>query len=95
MLEIIYNDSFSQLSIINKPNEEKVVVVDEDFKVYTSVDYGLFSPSNDDYKKMWRDAVYDYFKLGVDVDLLNDYRQRQSLNSVQAFDEWLDKGGMY
>lgn len=94
MLEVIYNDCYSQLTLVNNINNESAVIIDDDFKVYQSLSYNPFQPSDEDFKSMWENAVNTYFMLGKD-DNLKTYRENQAQQSINAFNEWLAKGGMY
>jgi len=95
MLEIIYNDSYSQLTLVNNLNNEKVVIVDDDFKVYEEISYSNEQPSNDDFINLFTKALTTYFHIGQENEPLGAYRQNMFDKSIGAFKEWLDKGGMY
>ena len=45
MLEIIYNDSYSMLTILNNLNNECFNVVDDEFNTYETLTYNTFEPT--------------------------------------------------
>ena len=95
MLEVIYNDSYSQLTLVNNLNKEGVVIVDDDFKVYGEISYEPYQPTNDDFLYLWQQAISTYFHIGEENEPLGAYRQNMFEKSLGAFKEWLEKGGEY
>lgn len=95
MLEIIYNDCYSQLTLVNNLDNEKVVIVDDDFKVYEEISFSEIQPSNEDFINAFERALKTYFCIDNKKEPLKLYRQNMVDNSIGAFKEWLEKGGMY
>lgn len=95
MLEIIYNDSYSQLTLVNNLNNVKVVIVDDDFKVYEEISYSDIQPSNEDFIRAFKKAISTYFCIGKENEPLEAYRQNMFDKSLGVFIDWLEQGGMY
>ena len=91
MLKIIYNDSYSQLTIANNLNNEKIVVIDDDFKVYEEIDYSYYEPLNSELLLLWEKALLTYFCIKQKDKTLFEYRYNMFDKSLVAFKEWLNK----
>ena len=92
MLEIIYNDSYSQLTLMNNLNNESLVVIDDDFKVYETLSYNPFEPNDDDLFIMWEKSIKRYFRIGK-KDNFTDWRKSMYEKSKELFMDWLKIGG--
>ena len=91
MLETIYNDAYSELTLINNLNKETLYIIDSDYKVYGFISYNPFEPSNEDILDAWKRATSDYFELDNKTDHLVSYRASMKQRSDTAFKDWLDE----
>lgn len=48
MADVLFNDEVSTLSFVHIPNQEALVIVDEGLKVYKTISYNPFEPSDQD-----------------------------------------------
>lgn len=88
MIEILFNDIISTLSFVHIPNQETLAIVDEDLKVYKTITYGTFEPSDDDLANAWDKALHDYYELDCE-EVTSEWRIDQSQKSLEAFKEYL------
>ena len=90
MLEVLYNDSFTQLSLVNNLNNESFAIIDDDFKVYETISYNPFEPTNEDILMFWKEATKTYFGIGKSDDF-KLWKSNQRKRSINAFHKWLEK----
>lgn len=93
MLEIIYNDCYSQLTIINNLNQESFVVVDDEFNTYETLSYGTFEPTKDDLVYLFKQSLIRYFDLDNQVEhaIAKSYRQNMFDKSMRVYKQWLNE----
>lgn len=93
MLEIIYNDSYSQLTIVNNLNNECFDVIDDDFNTYESLSYNPFEPTKEDLQYLFEKSLSAYFDLDNKEKhiIANSFRQNMFDKSMIVFKEWLNK----
>ena len=93
MLEIIYNDSYSQLTIVNNLNNECFNVIDDNFNTYESLSYNPFEPTKEDLIYLFKNSLSAYFDLDSKEEhaIAKSYRQNMFDKSLRAFIEWLNE----
>lgn len=93
MLEIIYNDSYSQLTIVNNLNNERFEVVDDDFNAYEFLTYNPFEPTKEDLIYLFKQSLMKYFDLDNEEEhaIAKSYRQNMFDKSMRAFMGWLNE----
>ena len=95
MLETIYTDAFSDLTFIHNVNKETLLIIDSEFKVYASISYNPFEPSNEDILDAWKKASSDYYAFTGGDDKLYEYRLNMKTRSDEAFAKWLKEDSGY
>lgn len=83
MLETIYNDFRSQLTLLHAVDRGVIMVVTSDLKNFGEINYDVISPSNEDIIELWQKATSEYFGDNHIVKDLSD----------KDFAEWLEKEG--
>ena len=93
MLEIIYNDSYSQLTIVNNLNNECFNVIDDQFSTYETLEYGCFEPTKKDLINLFEKSLSAYFDLERKEEniYIQAYKQNQFEMSMRLFMEWLNE----
>jgi len=93
MLKIIYNDSYSQLTIVNNLNNDCFNVIDDDFNKYESLSYNPFEPTKEDLIYLFKQSLMRYFDLDNKHEhvIAKSYRQDMFNKSLTAFMEWLNQ----
>ena len=93
MLEVIYNDSYSMLTILNNLNQESFVVVDDSFNTYETLTYNPFEPTKDDLIYLFENSLRTYFDLENKEKhiLTSDYRRNMFDRSLELFKKWLNE----
>ena len=93
MLEIIYNDSYSMLTILNNLNNECFNVVDDEFNTYETLTYNTFEPTKKDLIYLFKQSLMKYFDLDNKEEhiIAKSYRQNMFDKSMRAFMEWLNE----
>lgn len=93
MLKIIYNDSYSQLTIVNNLNNDCFNVVDDDFNTYESLSYNPFEPTKEDLIYLFKQSLMRYFDLDNKEKniIAKSFRQNMFDKSLMAFTEWLNQ----
>lgn len=93
MLEIIYNDSYSLLTIVNNLNNECFNVIDDNFNTYESLSYNPFEPTKEDLIYLFKNSLSVYFDLDSKEEhaIAKSFRQNMFDKSLMAFIEWLNE----
>lgn len=93
MLEIIYNDSYSQLTIVNNLNCECFNVIDDQFSTYETLEYGCFEPTKKDLISLFEKSLSTYFDLDNKERhiIAQSFRQNMFDRSMRTFLEWLNE----
>lgn len=86
MLEVIYNDCYSQLSVINDITNETLSIIDDDYFVYGKVSYRGFAPSIKQVCDMFESALNKHLCIGQKT------KDTYITKSMLSFKEWL--GGL-
>ena len=87
MLEVIYNDPFTTLSIIDNADIEKAYIVDDELQVYATINYHDFDI--DEMLETWQKTLTEYLKL-YDFDFSLEHRIMLADKSINAFKEFLE-----
>ena len=90
MLEVLFNDEVSTLSFVHIPNQEALAIVDEDLKVYKTISYNPFEPSDQDLLDAWDNALHEYYDLDCE-EVFSEWRISQAKKSNEAFSQWLEE----
>ena len=88
MLEVIYNDPFTTLSIIDNADIEKAYIVDDELQVYATIEYCKFDIN--EISEIWQKTLEEYFPL-EEIDFISDYRKKVIQKSIQEFKQFLEK----
>jgi len=89
MLQILFNDNYSQLSLIQNMNKEAIQVIDDDMKVYKSISFNPWEPEDEDIIAMWKESLEEYYQLKTDNPIWKEYRQSMFERSMKAFKQFL------
>ena len=87
MLDVIYNDPVTRLSLIDNAEIEKAYIVDDSFQVYATIQYHDFDI--DELSETWQKTLEEYFEL-EEIDFLIDYRKKVIDKSIAAFKLFLE-----
>ena len=93
MLEVIYNDCYSMLTILNNLNNECFNVVDDEFNVYETLPYNPFEPTKDDLLYLFQKSLSNYYDLENKEEhiIAKAYRQNMYDKSLRAYKQWLNE----
>lgn len=86
MLEVIYNDCYSQLSVVNDLHNETLSVIDDDYFVYGKVSYKGFAPTIKQVSEMFENALKKHLCIGAKK------HDTTTTKSMLSFKKWL--GGL-
>ena len=86
MLEVIYNDPFTRLSLIDNAEIEKAYIVDDELQVYATIEYWKFDIN--EISEIWQKTLEEYFEL-EEIDFLIDYRKKVIDKSIQGFNTFI------
>lgn len=87
MLDVIYNDPFTRLSLIDNTDFEISYIVDDSLQVYATINYHDFDI--DEMLETRQKALTEYLKL-EDIDLSFVHRKMLADKSTQAFKIFLE-----
>lgn len=87
MLEVIYNDPFTTLSIIDNADIEISYIVDDSFQVYATIEYWKFDIN--EISEIWKKTLAEYLKL-EDIDNTIAHRKMLADKSIAAFKLFLE-----
>ena len=89
MLNVIFNDCMSDLSLVIVNGDEEFVIIDSGFKVYGSISASGLEISRADLINLWINAAESYFKkLARNSLLKNGYFSKQKIQSIMNFNQW-------
>ena len=91
MLEVIYNDCYSILTIVDIQNDEGFAVIDSNFNVYETLSYNPFTPTKEDLICLFEKSLHDYFDLDNKHKSIIGLSLRQKMfnQSLTQFKNWL------
>ena len=87
MLDVIYNDPFTRLSLIDNADIETTYIVDDSFQVYATIEYWKFDIN--EISEIWQKTLEEYFPL-EEIDFISDYRKKVIQKSIAAFKQFLE-----
>ena len=90
MIEVLFNDQVSTLSLVNIPNQEMLAIVNEDLDIYKTITYGTFEPSDQELQDAWDNALHEYYDLDSE-EVFSEWRIDQTKKSNDAFKQWLEE----
>ena len=88
MLQVLHNDAFSQLSLMQNLNNETLQIIDDDYYIYDTISFNPFEPEDEELLDAWTKALNKYFRIGED-DKLIEWRQGLMARSIEQFKEFL------
>lgn len=87
MLEVIYNDPFTTLSIIDNADIEISYIVDDSFQVYATIEYWKFDIN--EISEIWKKTLAEYLKL-EDIDNTIAHRKMLADKSIKEFNTFIE-----
>lgn len=87
MLEVIYNDPFTTLSIIDNADIETAYIVDDSLHIFTTINYHDFDI--DDMLEIRQKTLAEDLQL-EDIDGIITYRKMLADKSIAAFKLFLE-----
>lgn len=87
MLDVIYNDPFTRLSLIENTDIEKAYIVDDELQIYATIEYWCFDIIG--ISETWQKTLEEYLQL-EDIDDNITYRKMLADKSTQAFKLFLE-----
>lgn len=91
MLQVLHNDAFSQLSLIQNMNNETLQIIDDDLLVYDTISFNPFEPEDEELVDAWTKALKKYFRIGEE-DKLIEWRENMVARSIEEFKNFLQQG---
>ena len=88
MLEVIYNDPFTRLSLIDNTDIETAYIVDDSLSIYTKIEYWDSDISL--ISEKWQKALEEYLQL-EDIDDTITYRKMLAQKSIATFKQFLEE----
>ena len=89
MLEVIYNDPFTTLSIIDNADIEKAYIVDDELQVYATIEYWKFDIN--EISEIWQKTLEEYLELEEEeIDFIIDYRKKVIDKSIKEFNTFIE-----
>ena len=88
MLDVIYNDPFTRLSLIDNADIEKAYIVDDELQVYATIEYWDSDISL--ISEKWQKALEEYLQL-EDIDDTITYRKKLAQGSIATFKQFLEE----
>ena len=90
MLQVLHNDAFSQLSLIQNMNNETLQIIDDDYYIYDTISFNPFEPEDEELLDAWTKALNKYFRIGED-DKLIEWRENMMARSIEEFKKCLQQ----
>ena len=87
MFSIVHNDSFSDLTLLDDLNNNDLIIINSDFKVYDRLGYDPFEPSKKQLLDMWTKALRDHYALDKEDTPLKEWREMMTRKSIRLFKE--------
>lgn len=86
MLDVIYNDPFTTLSIIDNMSASYALIIDSTLYRYAEIFYKDFNSSK--MLELWENSVNQNLELKT-IDNTSTYREMLAQKSIQAFKQFL------
>ena len=87
MLEVIYNDPFTTLSIIDNADIEKAYIVDDELQVYATIEYWCFDIFG--ISETRQKTLAEYLQL-EDIDETITHRKMLADKSIKEFNTFIE-----
>lgn len=87
MLEVIYNDPFIRLSLIDNAEIEKAYIVDDELQVYATIEYWKFDIN--EISEIWKKTLEEYLEL-EEIDFIIEYRKKLIDKSIKEFNTFIE-----
>ena len=89
MLEVIYNDPFTRLSLIENTDIEKAYIVDDELQIYATINYHDFDI--DEMLEIWQKTLEEYLELEEEeIDFIIEYRKKLIDKSIKEFNTFIE-----
>ncbi len=90
MLQVLFNDLYSNLNFIVNLSDESVMIVDDDLKKHFEISFNPWEPEDEELIEEWTKAVKDYYQIdNGEVDTLTPWREAQVERSINSFKKYL------
>lgn len=90
MLQVLHNDAFSQLSLMQNLNNETLQIIDDDYYIYDTISFNPFEPEDEELIDAWTKALKKYFRIGEE-DKLIEWRENMMARSIEEFKKCLQQ----
>ena len=87
MLEVIYNDPFTTLSLIENYDEVGAIIADSTLKLYAAICYNDYDA--DTVLELWENSVNQNLELKT-IDNTSAHREMLASKSIAAFKKFLE-----
>lgn len=90
MMNILYNDIYSNLMFAVNLNDESVMIIDDDLQKHFEESFNPWEPEDEDLIDAWTKAVNKYFELDSNNDERSlTWRQGMAKRSIEGFKQYL------
>ena len=90
MLQVLHNDAFSQLSLMQNLNNETLQIIDDDYYIYDTISFNPFEPEDEELIDAWTKALKKYYRIGEE-DKLIEWRENMMARSIKEFKKCLQQ----
>ena len=87
MLEVIYNDPFTRLSLIDNADIEKAYIVDDELQIYATIEYWCFDIFG--ISETRQKTLAEYLQL-EDIDETITHRKMLAQKSIKEFNTFIE-----
>lgn len=87
MLDVIYNDPFTRLSLIDNADIEKAYIVDDELQIYATIEYWKFNIN--EISEIWQKTLEEYLEL-EEIDFIIYYRKKVIDKSIKEFNTFIE-----
>lgn len=91
MLDVVFNDLYSNLSLIVINGDEGFKVIDQDFKVYAEKQGTPFEIEPNDFIVLWDEAIEKYYAYDTTDDHISKYADTMKKDSKRLFKKFIEK----
>ena len=87
MLDVIYNDPFTTLSLIDNADIEKAYIVDDELQIYATIEYWCFDIFG--ISETRQKTLAEYLQL-EDIDETITHRKMLAQKSIKEFNTFIE-----
>lgn len=87
MLDVIYNDPFTTLSLIDNADIEKAYIVDDELQIYATIEYWCFDIFG--ISETRQKTLAEYLQL-EDIDETITHRKMLTQKSIKEFNTFIE-----